>query len=232
MTAKKTTWGGFSGARVVSRRLLTGWALALAACSVGARAQQIAVPAAGAATTMASAPVLAAVPPGDIVPPPVNATPTIPILTPVMLRVDTAISSKTAKRGDRFGLTLAVDLMVDNQVLVPKGTRGEGEVVHAAGVGFGGRAGELILAARFLQLGETRLPLQSFRISKAGANNSAEAIGVMAAAGAVGAIAALFITGTSAEVAAGQIAIAKTAVAFSIAPPAATPSTNQGNHTK
>jgi hypothetical protein len=154
------------------------------------------------------------------------------MLTPLVLRIDSAISSKTARRGDRFGLTLEADLIIDQHVLVPKGTKGEGEVVHAAGVGFGGRAGELILAARFLQLGDARLPLQSFRISRAGANNSAEAIGVMAAAGAVGAIAALFITGTSAEVAAGQIAIAKTAAAFSVARPTAIPSPTQESETK
>lgn len=206
---------------MVFRGLLTGAALGLAALPAAAQPIGVALPVA-----------TPAIPTGDAVPAPALPALTIPMLTPLVLRIDTAISSKTAHRGDRFGLTLEADLMVDNQVLVPKGAKGEGEVVHAAGVGFGGRAGELILAARFLQVGDTRLPLQSFRISKAGASNSAEAIGVMAAAGAVGAIAALFITGTSAEVAAGQIAIAKTAAAFSVAAPAANPSPTEGNDTK
>jgi hypothetical protein len=206
---------------VVFKGLLTGAALAIAALPAAAQQAGATLPVAAPAT-----------PDGDAVPAPVIAAPTIPPLTPLVLRIDSAISSKTAHRGDRFGLTLEADLMVDNQVLVPKGTKGEGEVVHAAGVGFGGRAGELILAARFLQVGAARLPLQSFRISKAGASNSAEAIGVMAAAGAVGAVAALFITGTSAEVAAGQIAVAKTAAAFSVAAPSANPSPTEGNDTK
>lgn len=155
--------------------------------------------------------------PAEAPAPPVAADgPIIPALTPVTLQVDATISSKTAKRGDRFGLTMVGDIIVDGAVVVPRGARGEGEVIHSAGVGFGGRAGELIVAARFLQVGGEKLPLQSFRIFKAGANNAAEAIGLMAAAGAVGAVAALFVTGTSAEIGAGQFATAKTAKAFSV----------------
>jgi hypothetical protein len=159
---------------------------------------------------------------------PVAHGPIIPALTPITLQMDAAISSKTAKRGDRFGLTMVGDIMVDGVIVVPRGARGEGEVIHSAGVGFGGRAGELIVAARFLRVGDEKLPLQSFRIFKAGANNTAEAIGLMAAAGAVGAVAALFVTGTSAEIGAGQFATAKTAKAFALP----TPQTSSTGETK
>jgi hypothetical protein len=165
-------------------------------------------------------------------PVPLAETLTIPIFTPVVLQIDSAVSSKTARRGDKFSLTMISDLVVDGAVVVPLGTKGEGEVVHSAGVGFGGRAGELILAARFLQVGDAHLPLQSFRISKAGANNTAEAIGVAAAAGVVGAVAAMFITGTSAEVAAGQIAVAKTAAVFSLSHPKSIPVSTEGSTTR
>jgi hypothetical protein len=198
--------------------LLLGLASSLAA-------QQVVAP-------IESAPLVVLVPPAAPGVTPSAGPIVIPALTPVTLKVDDAITSKTARRGDRFSLTMIADIIVDGIVVVPRGARGEGEVVHAAGVGFGGRAGELIVAARFLEVGSERLPLQSFRIFKAGANNSAEAIGLMAAAGVVGAVAAMFVTGTSAEIGAGQFAMAKTTRAFTLPPPAAAPISTEGTKSK
>jgi hypothetical protein len=140
----------------------------------------------------------------------------VPALSLVTLQVNDAITSKTAKRGDRFALTMLNEISVDGVVVVPRGSRGEGEVVHAAGTGFGGRPGELLVAARFLMVDGQKLPLQSFRIARAGENNVNTALILAAAGGVIGAVASMFITGTSAEITAGQIAIAKTAQAFSV----------------
>jgi len=153
---------------------------------------------------------------------------TVPALSLVTLRVDDAITSKTAKRGDRFGVTMLNEISVDGVVVVPRGSRGEGEVVHSAGTGFGGRAGELLVTARFLLVGAEKLPLQSFRISKAGVNNTDAAVILAAGAGVIGAVASMFITGTSAEISAGQIAIAKTAQPFSVPRPAAAEDSTKG----
>ncbi len=150
---------------------------------------------------------------------------TVPAFSLVSLQVDDAITSKTAKRGDRFAVTMLNEISVDGVVVVPRGSRGEGEVIHSAGTGFGGRAGELLVTARFLMVGGEKLPLQSFRIGKAGVNNTDAAIILAVAAGVVGAVASMFITGTSAEIPAGQIAIAKTAQPFSVPRPAADGST-------
>jgi hypothetical protein len=49
-------------------------------------------------------------------------------------------------------------------VVAPAGTPGVGEVVHAAHASFGGKAGELILAVRYLELNGTRIPLRSLPI--------------------------------------------------------------------
>jgi hypothetical protein len=138
----------------------------------------------------------------------------LPAGTLVALRVETEMSSKTAKRGDRFPLSLAADILLDGRVVVPAGARGEGEVVHSAGTGFGGRAGELLLAARYLEIGAARLKLQSFKIAKTGANNTAEAVVLSNVVLPVG----LLITGSSAVVPAGQVATAKTAEAFALPP--------------
>ncbi|WP_439534510.1 hypothetical protein [Polymorphobacter sp.] len=136
----------------------------------------------------------------------------IPAGTPVMLQVDVPLSSKTARRGDRFPLTSLSDIVVDGQVVVPRGAHGEGQVVHSAGTGFGGRPGELLLAARHLMVGGVPLKLLGFRIGKAGANNTAEAL----VATNVVPLAGLLVTGSSALVSAGQIGTAKTAEAFVI----------------
>ena len=51
---------------------------------------------------------------------------------------------------------------VDGEVVIPAGAACVGEVVHAAKAGFGGKAGELILASRFVRLGDREIKLRSF----------------------------------------------------------------------
>ena len=57
--------------------------------------------------------------------------------------------------------------------MVPAGTPGVGEVVHAERARFGGKAGELILAARYLDFQGTRIPLRTLRFgAQQGRDNS------------------------------------------------------------
>ena len=73
---------------------------------------------------------------------------TVPALTPVTVRLEELISSNKNKPGDRFRITVAEDVRVGEQLVIPAGSPGEGEVIHAAKSGAGGKAGELILVAR------------------------------------------------------------------------------------
>jgi hypothetical protein len=82
--------------------------------------------------------------------------------TEVPLRLLAPVASNTHKRGDRFALEVARPVMVDGAIVVPAGAQGEGEVVHAAKGGFGGRAGELILVSRFVRVGDQTIKLRSF----------------------------------------------------------------------
>lgn len=138
---------------------------------------------------------------------PADAAPLIAEGTYIVVRIDAAVSSRTAKQGDMFPISLAEPLKVDGVEIIPAGISGEGQVVHAQGRGFGGRAGELIVAGRYLMWGDQRIPLRGMRISRAGANNAAEAI----AASAVLSVAGLFVTGTSVDLPIGQIAVARIA---------------------
>ncbi|MEQ1688528.1 MAG: hypothetical protein ABL874_08140 [Sphingopyxis sp.] len=131
----------------------------------------------------------------------------IPLGTTVMIRLDAPVTSRTAVQGDMFPISLAEPVLFNGVEVIPAGISGEGQVVHAQGRGFGGRAGELIVAARYLMWGERRIVLRGMRISAAGRTNTAEALAV----GLAVPLAGLFITGTSVDLPSGQVALARLA---------------------
>ncbi|MEM8694999.1 MAG: hypothetical protein AAGE05_03135 [Pseudomonadota bacterium] len=104
-------------------------------------------------------------------------------LTPVILEVLEPLSSRHSRHGDTFRIALAEPIIIDDQIAVPAGTEGLGEVVHGAGAGAAGRAGELILAARYLDYTGTQIALRSFRFQEVGDDNQALATGIGIAAG-------------------------------------------------
>lgn len=130
----------------------------------------------------------------------------VPALTPVVLATTSPLSSRTSKTGDRFEVVLAKAVELDGAVLLPEGVRGEGEVVHAKGSG-SGVGGELILAARYLLLQNTRLKLRSM---KALAHGKDQIDGALAVSIAVP-VAGFLVRGKQVDVPAGTIAEAKTA---------------------
>jgi hypothetical protein len=135
----------------------------------------------------------------------------LPALTPLRLRVIGEVSSKTNVKGDKVVIALADPLVVSGALTIPAGTRGVAEVIHAAKGGMGGKAGELLIAARYLQLGDVQIPLRSFRLAAiAGKNNEDLATGLSIAGGVAGGIAAMMITGGASRVADGSEAFAKT----------------------
>lgn len=99
----------------------------------------------------------------------------IPAKTIVEVEITDAISSKTNSIGDMFALKLAAPLIIDGRTILPAGLVGRGEVTHAARSGWGGRAGELIVNARYLECGDFRVPLGHFRYGSAGKNNNVNA---------------------------------------------------------
>ena len=101
---------------------------------------------------------------------------TVPALTRVEVKLEEQISSKANHTGDRFRLTIANDVYVGEFLAIPAGSVGEGEVVHAAPAGLGGKPGELILAARFVNVGESRMPLRSLRLNATGKGHFDEAL--------------------------------------------------------
>ncbi|MFL9841506.1 hypothetical protein ABS767_11070 [Sphingomonas sp. ST-64] len=102
--------------------------------------------------------------------------------TLVIVEIAEPLSSRSAVVGQRFAITLAEPIVdAGGQVVIRAGTTGEGEVIHARKAGFAGKAGELIVAARFLRCGATEIPLGRFKFGLAGDDHS-KAVGVASSA--------------------------------------------------
>lgn len=130
--------------------------------------------------------------------------------TSVTLRLKEAVTSRTSKRGDFFTFELVNDIRNGSVVAIPAGTLGVGQVVHSAPKGFGGKAGELIIAARYLETSSGRLALRKTKLSVAGSDN----VGAAVAASLVSPVIGIFVTGTSVDLAAGSIIVAETGENF------------------
>lgn len=146
---------------------------------------------------------------------------TIPALTPVKLELLATLGSKLSKSGEMFPIRLAEPIFIDGREVVAAGATGMGEVVHAKKSGGMGAAGELVLAARYLDIGGQRLRLRSMSQSPSGRSNigTVNTINVASAAsplpiGLIG----FFIKGGQVTIEQGSIADAKTASAFTLVP--------------
>jgi len=138
---------------------------------------------------------------------------TIPKLTPVRIEVLTDLGSRLSKTGEMFPIKLAYPIMIDGRIIVPAGAMGMGEVIFAKGSGGGGAGGELVLAARYVDVGSKRVRLRSLQLNVNGKSriDSANAMGIASAAAPGLALVALFMKGKQSVVPAGTIADAKTA---------------------
>lgn len=67
----------------------------------------------------------------------------VPPGTVLALKMDTALNSRTAKAGDRFTATVIKDVTVNNQVVIPSGSRVEGHVTAAVPARRMSRAGTI-----------------------------------------------------------------------------------------
>jgi len=81
--------------------------------------------------------------------------------TEVRLRLLDSVSSATATQGQRFNLELDDDIRVDGVVVVPRGAKALGTVVHAKKRGFMGKGGELNVMVDYLVINDERIRLRA-----------------------------------------------------------------------
>lgn len=124
--------------------------------------------------------------------------------TELVFEMGATMTSKDNQRGDRFPLRLAEPVRVDGHLVIPAGTPAMGEVVHADRARAGGQAGELVLAARYLEWDGRQLALKSFRAG-VGKDRSKSAMGVAI----VASVAGFLVRGGQMEMPAGSLISAK-----------------------
>jgi hypothetical protein len=71
------------------------------------------------------------------------------------------LSSKTAKEGDTFRLSLAEDIHFGNFIVIPRGTPASGEVTWRTGKGAFGKSAKMEIEMRHLHLYGRRIPISA-----------------------------------------------------------------------
>jgi hypothetical protein len=177
------------------------------------------------ASTLLAAPALAqTVAAGEV---PTPATVTLAVMTPVEFEFAEEVKSNQAAVDQYFAIRLIAPILVDGVEIVPAGTTGKGQVVHSAKAGWGGKAGELIVAARYIEYRGVRIPLRRFRMGEAGTGQNR--VGEAAVASAVVPVAGFLISGGEKIIAAGTRANAIVSTDTELPAPAAPVQNQQSN---
>jgi hypothetical protein len=143
----------------------------------------------------------------------------LPKLSPVAIEILDPLGSKTSRSLGTFRIALAEPLTLDGAEVVPAGIPGMGEIVHAKKAGGMGAAGELVIAARYLDLDGRKLRLRSTVLDAEGKSriNGVNTLAVASAASPIPiAVVGFFIKGGDIEVPAGTRAVAKLAEDFAL----------------
>jgi len=139
----------------------------------------------------------------------------IPAGAAIELEIAQALSSAAQKRGDKFAIRLRTPVVHAGTVVIPAGTVGVGEIVHADRSRGGGKPGELLLAARYLELDGAQIPLRALKFGGQGQDKTKAALGASFALGPL----AHFIRGKEIEIPTGTIVTAKLAQDFLLSAP-------------
>lgn len=124
---------------------------------------------------------------------PVNNQLVLPSNTEVTVSLNQEVSSKKMKEGAKFDVSVSRDVMLGNYVVIPRGTRGRGEITYRTGKGAFGKSAKMEIEVRSLDMNGRIVPL-SGKFRQEGAGNTGATIGAVVAVG----VFAAFVTGKSA----------------------------------
>lgn len=141
----------------------------------------------------------------------------VPALTAVELEFVDSASSRSSKAGETIALRLVEPLVVDGRTIASRGAKAVAEVIQASKAGLMGKAGELTFAARYVEIGQTRLPLKRFGYGRSqGSDPSGTLAAINVATAAVmpiASVALIFVSGGNVDIKAGARAHAVVATA-------------------
>lgn len=120
---------------------------------------------------------------------------TLPANAELTLTPNSDVSSKTMREGDVFTVSTVYDVMMNNYIVIPKGTRGQGKITWRTGKGAFGKSAKMDLVFEWIELGGRRVTIEG-KHRQEGQGNTAATVGTVLAAG----VFAGFVTGKSAVV--------------------------------
>jgi hypothetical protein len=144
----------------------------------------------------------------------------VPAGTPVAVELVAPLSTADAQTGDLFKLRLAAPVIVDDQIVIPAGAEGVGQVVQSSGPGIGGKGAKLVVSAESLTVFGGAIKLQAMQLTATGKDHSAAsgALGLAGLAFMPLGIVGIALTGGDIEIPAGTVAAAKTGESVTLRP--------------
>lgn len=106
----------------------------------------------------------------------------LPSRTVVHVALDEPLTSQTHVVGDRFAVTVTDDVLADDKIAIPAGTRGFGDITFVTDRGAFGKPGIIGITLRYLEMGEKILLLDG-RYREEGGNNNGITAATMFAVG-------------------------------------------------
>ncbi len=80
--------------------------------------------------------------------------------TEVRIRFEDSLSSANNRTGDTFTISLADSIKVSDNVTIPSGFKGKGEVTAAEKRGMMGKAGELAVRFNYIKVGDSKIHIR------------------------------------------------------------------------
>lgn len=160
-------------------------AAALCFFSMGANAQTEAVPVASPVVPIVAVAKPSATAPGA----------SLPANTEVWLSPNAEVNSKRIKMGEKFDMTVARDVVLGDYVVIPRGTKGYGQISYRTGKGAFGKSAKMEFEIVDIELNGRMIPVTGhYRLE--GQGNTGATVGAVVAVG----VFAAFVTGRSAVI--------------------------------
>lgn len=166
------------------------------------------------AALLATAPALAQTPLVAVAPPAAATNVAyLPPNTEVLLSMNDDLTTKGGRVdvGTKFDLTVVHEVRLGDLVVIPKGSRGVGEITWKTGKGAFGKSGKMDVELRYIDVGNNRVPITG-KFRQEGEGNTVATVGGVILAG----VFAGFITGKSARIPRGRELMAHTVDAIPV----------------